>query len=228
MHSTIFQGRNRGSEEHLRGQRVSLSRITFDDLKLPSGWIDENPMLPQKIAEEIAIARPGGFVVKTKEALIATVAGLADFVRVTMEGGEYAKLETLPESELQKNLRQFLRGQGLAVAEGAEVGGGETDLISQGQVVIENKDAGSTNSPMSEAKAYPFQARRYSIAVCKTAFCTVVAYKPRSETGVLQQSACIEVRGVPDVPGDCVEIRLVVPYGYDTPSKAKKPDATGA
>jgi hypothetical protein len=139
------------------------------------------------------------------------------------EGGEYAKLDSMPEAQLQADARRHLRTQGLEISEGSEVGGGETDLLVGRKIIIENKIAGETNDPMSENRPYPFQARRYSIALCKTVFFTLVAYKPRSEPGVLRQSSSVSVRKVPDVPEDCLEIRLVVPYGTGRPSEVSKP-----
>ena len=137
--------------------------------------------------------------------------------------GEYAKLEGIPEAQLQRDVRRHFRSQGLHVTEGAEVGGGETDLVIGSKIVLENKVAGNTNDPMTEERPYPFQARRYSIALCKSVFFTLVAYKPRSETGLLPQSSSVAIRAVPNVVGDCVEIKFVVPYGTGKPSEASKP-----
>jgi len=114
---------------------------------------------------------------------------------------------------------------GLDVREGSEVGGGETDLLTHNLILIENKIAKPTDDPMSEAYPYPFQARRYAISLCQSIFLTVVAYQPKTETGILPQSQSVIVRKVPDVPGDCVEIRFTIPYGTPTPSHAQAPVA---
>jgi hypothetical protein len=141
------------------------------------------------------------------------------------EGGEYAMLDAMSEARLQADARRHLRTQGLQVSEGTEVGGGETDLLVAQKIIIENKVAGETNEPMSENKPYPFQARRYSIALCKTVFFVLLAYRPRSEAGLLDQSSSIAVRRVPNIPEDCLEIRFAVPYGTGRPSEVKKPAA---
>ena len=177
------------------------------------------------MADEIIISRPGGFVAPIKEAILNTFACLGNFVQMISEGGEYATFGSVPEAQLQADVRRYLRAQGLQISEGSEVGGGETDLLVAHKLIIENKIAGETNDPMSESKPYPFQARRYSMALCKTVFFTLVAYKPRSETGLLPQSSSMAVRKVPNIPEDCVEIRFVVPYGTGRPSEASKPVA---
>jgi hypothetical protein len=209
--------------QQLREERVFLSRILPDDIRLPAAWIEERPELRKNLAEEIIISRPGGFVAPVKEEILTTLASLGSFVQMINEGGEYAKLDSMPEAQLQADARRHLRTQGLEISEGSEVGGGETDLLVGRKIIIENKIAGETNDPMSENRPYPFQARRYSIALCKTVFFTLVAYKPRSELGVLRQSSSVSVRKVPDVPEDCLEIRLVVPYGTGRPSAVSKP-----
>ena len=212
--------------QQLREERVFLSRILADDIRLPTAWIAEKPELRKNLAEEIIISRPGGFVTPVKEEILKTIASFANFVQMINEGGEYAKLGGIPEARLQADARRHLRTQGLQISEGSEVGGGETDLLVANKIVIENKIAGETNDPMSENRPYPFQARRYSIALCKTVFFTLVAYKPRSETGLLPQSSSLAVRKVPDIPEDCLEIRFVVPYGTGRPSDVSKPVAS--
>jgi hypothetical protein len=91
------------------------------------------------------------------------------------------------------------------------------------QILIENKVAGATDDPLSDARPYPFQARRYAISLCQTVFITVVAYAPRSETGLLRQSDSIVVLAVPNIREDCVELRFTVPYNTGRPSEVRRP-----
>ena len=76
---------------------------------------------------------------------------------------------------------------------------------------------------MSDARPYPFQARRYAISLCKTVFLTVVAYPPRTETGLLRQTDSIRIHKLPDIAEDCVEVRFAIPFNTGRPSEAKKP-----
>ena len=214
---------DRECEEQLAGNRVFLSRVEPEDLHWPPGWVDEKPELSKLFADEIAISRPGGFVTPVKEALIRTIEAVAKFVKQSVEGGEYAGRTALAEADLQKDLRRHLRTLSLPVIEGSEVGGGETDLIVDGQVLIENKVAGPTDDPMTDARPYPFQARRYAISLCKTVFLTVVAYPPMTETGVLRQTDSIRIYKLPDISEDCIEIRFAIPFATGRPSAVKKP-----
>lgn len=209
----------------LREERVFLSRILPDELRWPTGWSAENPELSKRVADEVAISRPGGFVYAVKDSVLRTIEAVAKFVQVQVEGGEYARVNNLREVDLQTDLRKHLRALVLEVSEGREVGGGETDLLVNGQILIENKIAGLTDDPMSGSRPYPFQARRYAISLCKTVFVTVVGYAPRSESGLLRQSDSVAVLKVPDVREDCVELRFAVPYNTGRPSEVRTPPA---
>jgi HD superfamily phosphohydrolase len=211
--------------EQLCGQKIFLSRLLREDIRIPAEWASDRPELTKYLADEIGICRPGGFVTSVKSALVETIDAVANFVKRQVIGGEYAKRPQLPEKDLQADLRTHLRTMGLDVREGTEVGGGETDLLTQNLILIENKVAKSTDEPLSEDHPYPFQARRYAIALCQSAFLTVVAYQPKTEKGFLTQSQSVIVRKVQGVPGDCVEIRFAIPYGASIPSHAKAPIA---
>lgn len=208
--------------DQLKREAIHLSRVYEDDVRLPERWVGEDPGLPKAVAENITIIKPGGFMSTLKTDALATLGALAAFVQMVHEGGEFAKLQTFPEADLQKALRSHLRSQGLDVLEGAEFGGGESDLLINRQVVIENKVMGESASPLTSGGAYPYQARRYGMAVCTSLFFTVVAYKPTSEATLLTPWRSLKIAKVPNIPDICGEIRLAVPYGLSNPSSAKK------
>ena len=209
--------------QQLRGERVFLSRILVEDIRIPAEWANDRPELAKHLADELGISRPGGFVSPVKTALLTTIEAVAKFVHRQAVGGEYRSRQHLREKDLQADLRSHLRTSGLQVFEGSEVGGGETDLLTENVILIENKVAKDTDNPMSEDFPYPFQARRYTTALCQSVFLTVVTYKPKTEIGILPQSQSVVVRKVPDVSGDCVEIRFAIPYGMSKPSDARSP-----
>ena len=62
--------------QQLREERVFLSRILADDIRLPDAWIEDRPELRKSVADEIIISRPGGFVAPIKEAILNTFACL--------------------------------------------------------------------------------------------------------------------------------------------------------
>src|ERR1700730_15963316 len=211
--------------QQLRGQRVFLSRILLEDIQVPAEWALDRPELAQYLTDEIGICRPGGFVAPVKASLLKTIDAVAKFVQRQIIGGEYASCQRLPERDLQTDLRTHLRTLGLDVREGTEIGGGETDLLTEKVILIENKIAKPTDDPMSEDYPYPFQARRYTVALCQSIFLTVVGYQPKTVAGILPQSQSVIVRNVPHVPGDCIDIRFAIPYGTPTPSHAQAPSA---
>jgi HD superfamily phosphohydrolase len=194
--------------QQLRGKKAFLSRILLEDIRIPSDWARDRPELAQYLADEIAISRPGGFVVEVKTALLETIEAVANFVHSRGLGGEYVGRRHFLEKELQTDLRVHLRTLGLNVREGSEVGGGETDLLTQNLIVIENKVARETDDPMSEGFPYPFQARRYTVALCQSVFLTVVTYRPKTESGVFPQSESVIVRRVPVPSGMWLELKV--------------------
>lgn len=207
----------------LTESHAMLSRVYADEITLPEPWLLEDPEIRKSIADELYQCRGGGFHATLKKNLLGSMYALCRFVNITCEGGEYTKRETLAESQIQSDLRKHLRACAIKVSEGSEVGGGETDLILFGTFVVEIKKIDTTKNAFEDSPNSPFQARRYTIALCQSVFFTVVAYKPSDEAAILTQTKSVCVRKVPEIMPECVEIRLVVPWGQGVPSKAKKP-----
>lgn len=203
--------------------RFQLAPILASEILLPDEWLIEDPDLPKRIADDLAEYRRGGFDGVTKDKLIKSLIGLAHSIRVINKGGELRKRDALMEADLQAELRKLLDARQLNVSEGKEVGGGETDLILLETMLIENKVHRGNNDPFSAGTDYPWQARRYGIALCQSVFFTVVAYRPTNEMAMPRQTASIQVRPMAGIKPDCIEIRFIVPFGYPKPSDAKAP-----
>ena len=98
------------------------------------------------------------------------------------KGGTWNSSEDLPEAELQVKLRDHLRSRGTTVTEGAEMGGGETDLVLYDRIVVENKiRREKTRDPFEAGAHYAWQARRYSRALCSKVVFVVLGYRPSDE-----------------------------------------------
>lgn len=209
--------------EQLKDVRTFLSLIKAEDISLPEDWVREAPRLAESIAKNLKKYHPGGFAPTVKNELLSAITALANVVATICKHGKFSKYDALDERrELQPEIRDMLSAQGLAVSEETELVGGRTDLISGASMLIENKVAGETDNVMEKgSSSYPFQTRRYAIALCNTVFFTVVAYKNKTEAGLLQQCESIKVIKVPSVKGDFIEIRFAVPYGTGRPSAAK-------
>ena len=65
---------------------------------------------------------------------------------------------------------------------------------------------------------------RRSVLCCGlTVVFVVLAYRPVDESALLPKTKRIAVRPLEGAPEECAEVRVVVPWGYDVPSRAKKP-----
>lgn len=214
---------SRECAEALRSKRVQLIRFRDEDLHVPAGWRDSDPNLGTRLAREINELLPGGLPAATFHAVVDAIAHLCSFIKVVEEGGMFVKKIELSEAALQIALRDHLRSSGLEVQEGSEVGGGETDLVLPGSIVVENKIRGETADPFESGPHYVWQARRYSIAICKNICIIVLGYKPANEGVVLSQEQRIQVSKADESPEGFVQIRFVVPYGHGTPVTATRP-----
>jgi hypothetical protein len=136
------------------------------------------------------------------------------------QGGDFIKMSRLDErKDLQASLRKCLHAIGIKVVEGLEVAGGETDLVLNEIVVLENKVLGETGHPFDELGPAGWQARRYSIAISQRVRFICAAYKPDSEVSLRPLTDRIRVRRAAG-SGDAVEVLFLVPYGQGVPSTA--------
>jgi hypothetical protein len=150
---------------------------------------------------------------------------LASFLDVVEKGGKLVGRASISEVELQTLLRDHLRSRGVSVHEGSEMGGGETDLILPGPLIVENKMRGKTQDPFEAGPHYAWQARRYGIALHSSqVIFTVVGYEPSDEVAYLPIAKRIRVCRPEQAPqGSYVQIRVVIPWTSSTPSGAKAP-----
>jgi len=81
--------------QQLRGQKVFLSRILQEDIRIPAEWAQDRPELAKYLADEIGICRPGGFVASVRTPLLETIDAVAKFVQRQIIGGEYASRRDL-------------------------------------------------------------------------------------------------------------------------------------
>ena len=137
--------------------------------------------------------------------------------------GQFAKKSSFLEAELQQQLKAHLISRQVPVREGTEIAAGETDLLLYERVLVENKVQAESSNPFETGPNYPYQARRYSLALVRRVSFVVVAYKPKSESAILPLPERIRVSPINNVPEEHAEVRIVIPWGYGVPSKAKHP-----
>jgi hypothetical protein len=214
------------AREQLMQPKPLWLKLEPGDIELPQEWLDEDPGITGNIAQALNEAIPQGVTPATKAGIQAAITQLSFFVVMSEQGGTFVAQENLLEKQLQERLRDHIRSGREKVWEGMEVGGGETDLVLQtGPVLIENKvNRKPTDNPM-EIQADPaWQARRYAIALCSSVWVVVMAYRPADERAILRQTQRLKV--LESVSGDrsgpC-QLRVVVPWGHNVPSRVKAP-----
>ena len=208
----------------LKGSRSLLVRFQPDDFELPDDWLSEDPGARARIAGEFNTHLPTGLAASFHEAVLSTIRDLATFVDMIGKNGVWNSADSLSESQLQAKLREHLCSRESTVAEGAEIGGGETDLILHECIVVENKvQKEAIRDPFDVGPNYQWQARRYGIALCSRVVFVVVGYRPSNEAAVFPLPSRIRVCGMPQASEERCEVRVAVPWGAGVPSSAKRP-----
>lgn len=206
--------------EALTTVKLTLGRFQVEEITVPAAWEHEDVGIRRRIVDELNLARPGGYSVEYREKICNMFNEFACFAEAKFKGGNY-KAKTILEKDLQADAADFFRTRDCNVVEGAKVGGGPTDLIVD-DVLVENKRHDTATAvPLEVGSTYPFQARHYAIALCKTFFFTLVAYEPKTSAAILPLTQSFKIVRMKDVPGGHIEIRFVIPFQYGNPSSAK-------
>lgn len=217
----VIDDETAGVLSHTRTTRTFLRR---DDVRWPKGWSDESAEFENNIIDDLRARLPQGLSAKDRDALRLTLEGLASFIDTAHKDASFLT-GVIDEAGLQKEVARHLRARGLAVIEGAEMSGGETDLIANDRMLIENKIAGQTDQPFEVKLEAPYQANRYSLAIASRIYFVLTGYKPASGAGIVGLTDSIRVEPVAGLARTAVVVRAVVPYGQARPSREKKPKA---
>ena len=202
----------------------SLVKFYPDDLAIPQDWLNLNPALGQRLAHDLNSYLPSGLTASFHNAVSSAIGDLASLVGMLEKTGKFVSVEKLPENRMQSVMKQHLISREVDVIEGAEVGGGETDLVLSRQLVVENKvTPRPTPNPFDEGSRFSWQARRYSIALCNSVAFVVLAYRPSSEADLLPLPERVRVLELTETKEERCEVRFVIPWGTGVPSAAKSP-----
>jgi hypothetical protein len=206
------------ARDHLFVKRRSLVKIATQDLSIPDDWLKFDEDFGYRLARDLNEALSGGLSPDHREALRTVLAAVWRLLDHWHAGGELtSNLEN--ERSLQKQVRSKLEMAGLKVAEGLEVSGGETDLVLNGAIVLENKIDGATASPDTRKAPAGMQGRRYAIALNSRLVIVLLAYKPLGAHVVPNKMDSIEVRRITAQDRYQAEIRIKLPYGLASPSR---------
>jgi len=205
----------------LHQEKPRLVMLSAEQVRVPPAFALADPGLAKRIADEFTEALTTGLPGTVMSDVIASIEAMLKALEVIEQGGEFVKSERPDELHgLQPKLRDCLRATGLKVAEGAELGGGETDLILTDTVVLENKVLDATDRPFEQLDAAGWQVRRYAIAISQKVRFVCAAYKPLTEAHIPPLTARVRARAGKGGVDEAVEVQFVVPYGQGIPSKA--------
>lgn len=207
-----------------RRKPKQLNLFSAGDFIFPFGWRDEDPGLADDLVDALVLALPAGLPVDQHSHFVKNFEHLTHFLQMMEEAGHFLKKERLSEKELQEKLRDHLRSRDVAVEEGSEISGGETDLILPGKFIVENKVISQfTEDPFAYGENYGWQARRYAIPFHRRISFVFAAYRPKDEKVVLPMTKRVKVMPLDDSPELHVQVRLVIPWGHGVPSRARQP-----
>lgn len=207
-------------------EKPRLVPIRVSDLEkaIPEDLRRDDAGMVERLRKEFAEAIPVGLAPSVHTSLLRLLTDCLTFLQAVARTGEFLKKTTLDErSDLQLRFRQHLEARSAKVVEGSEEAGGETDLVLDSLLVIENKVVRSeTSTPLTDGPRFSWQARRYGIALAQHVVAEMVAYKPASEAAILPIPSSIAVSRL-EQAGDFAVVRFVIPWGHDVPSRAKAP-----
>ncbi len=214
-----------GCVSALTDVKPQLVPVRPKDIRPPEQWIELDPGFSERVAKGFDPTVGGSFVASVTTAVVDGINHLCHVLQALEERGEFAKNERPDEKRrLQREISKALSARGCHAREGQEIGGGESDLILPGEIVIENKVADEAVDLDTLKPDAPWQARRYAFAFNRSVFFTVIAYKPANEGVNLPPPKRISVHRLEGSPEQSVYVRFLIPWGTDTPSKAKAPE----
>ena len=209
--------------EALGGGRTPLLPFQPGDICIPDTWQREDPNVRSILADQLNDDLSSGLPASFHQAVLTTLSALASFADMLERNGTWVSSVSLAEHQLQEKLREFLDAKGVPVTEGAEFGGGESDLVVAHKIVVENKVIRDLiKDPFGSGPNFAWQARRYSFSLCSRVVFVVVAYRPSTESAILPLPSRIGVVQTQPSSDRC-EIRVVIPWGSGTHSSAKRP-----
>jgi HD superfamily phosphohydrolase len=201
-----------------------LLRFHANDFRLPDGWNIMEPNVAARLAKESFIAFAGGVVSSVHRSITDAIEHLCAVIDSLEKNAQFiADKRPDEKGDLQSELMKLLNARGCAAREAPELAGGESDIVLPGDLILENKVAGTTSDVTRLKPDAAWQARRYSISLNRRISFVAIAYRPADESVFLPLPARITIRRLENSPEECAYVRLLIPWGYGTPSKAKAP-----
>lgn len=214
--------------QHIYQQgKPQLAFVTEYELEeaLPADVVSENSNVCSDLAKQIREANRSGFASSVHKEIVWFLENSLLLAKSLWQNGDLKTDNQISsESDLQQRVLQFMRDRQQEIVEGAEVNGGETDLVRAGLLVIENKLVKTaTAKPFDIGEKFSWQGRRYSIAHARSVVAEIIAYKPSSEDAIVAPPHCLRITKIGSGKNSFVSIRCVLPWNYGNPSSVKAP-----
>lgn len=206
------------AKEHLTLNRISLISIAEADLGVPQEWLYIDEDFGVLLARKLNTAIAGGISAEQLDEIRVIMPVLWRAVDEWHRSGKVTS-SVANEAELQEWIGGILSGGGIKVTEGAEAGGGESDLILNDALILENKHEGVVSQPADAKAAAGMQGRRYAIALNKQIVLVALAYDING--GIVPDKVSqISVHSITDRDRRA-ELRISLPYNAPVPSREK-------
>lgn len=207
--------------EMLRGTAARLVVMSPSHLKVPKELLELEPNMATRLSGSIRQALPCGLPAAAHATLVDGIESMLNALMVIDGAAPFKDLPRPDEvKQFQPVIRDTLKLAGIHVVEGAEIAGGETDLILWNRLLLENKVLPKTDEPFEKLRAASWQTRRYRLALMSKVSFICAGYEPSSDNGRLPINARIQVRQPLKKEEHGVEIMFVVPCGGGKPSSA--------
>ena len=181
---------------------------------VPKDFKRDDPAIVGRLYESFLEALPVGLAPTLHKTVCDSLRHLFTFLQTVAREGQFVGLDSFEESMLQSELRKHLMAREADVVEGTKEAGGETDLVIDNILVIENKVIREpTSNPLTVGERFSWQARRYAIALAKSIAFEVVAYRPKDEASVMPLPQSVGVSTLAHGQSSFGVVRFVLPWG---------------
>lgn len=207
--------------EMLKADKPRLMVIRPEHIKVPQEYAELEPDMRKRLAAEIRAALPGGLPVTVHKQLVEGIYAMLKVVHVVEQGGRF-KHKPKPDEvkEFQPEVRDALKYLGVALVEGSEYAGGETDLLLWDTILVENKVLPKTADPFANLGGASWQARRYRLSLASKVCFICVGYEPATENDRRHLNERVRARRSASSTEEAAEIVFLFPCGGGKPSGA--------
>ena len=207
---------------NLEGDRLKSGLSLDMGISIPDEFTRANSNMKEELVSQLQKSMPGGVDQDLYTSYTDTISELLLFTVFAANRDAFATREELSETELQQLVEVFFQVRSKSIVNiKPAIASGSPDLVVFDNVIIENKVLKRpTDSPHRQMPRAMGQAARYTIPSGGNLSFLVLAYRPKTERGVLSLDQRVVV-----LPGSrakkVAQLRFLIPFGHRVPSLAK-------